>query len=223
MNILLAEDEEDMSRAIATVLRFNKYDVTEVHDGEAAVKAAGNDAFDCMIFDIMMPKMSGLEALQAVRASGDNTPVIFLTAKSEVDDRITGLDAGADDYLTKPFAMKELLARIRSMTRRNTSYNPTKLELGSTTLDMDEQELSCQNSIRLARKEALLMEYLILNSGKTLSRDEIFMHVWKDEPESDVSIVWVYISYLKSKLEAIASDIEISGDTETGFTADIRG
>ncbi|MBR1507846.1 MAG: response regulator transcription factor [Eubacterium sp.] len=217
MKILLAEDEKDMSRAITAILSHNGYTVTAVYDGEAAVEAAQNELYDACVFDIMMPRMDGITALKAIRSNGNMTPVLFLTAKAEVDDRIAGLDAGADDYLTKPFAMGELLARIRSMTRRKESYTPTMLSMGKTYLNTAEQELRCENSIRLARKESVLMEYMLLNKDKVLSKEEIFNHVWKDETESDPGIVWVYISYLKSKLKAVASDITIEGNEEEGF------
>ena len=151
MKILLAEDETDLARALVAVLNHSGYEVDAVEDGEEAVKKAKEEAYDCMIFDIMMPKKDGIGALREIRATGDVTPVIFLTAKSEVDDRIAGLDAGADDYLTKPFAMGELLARIRSMTRRAGAFTPTKLSFGKVSLDIEEQELVFENSIRLSK------------------------------------------------------------------------
>ncbi len=217
MNILLAEDEKDMSRAITAILTHNGYTVKQVYDGEKAVEAAKNELYDACIFDIMMPKMDGVTALREIRAAGNMTPVLFLTAKAEVEDRITGLDAGADDYLTKPFAMGELLARIRSMTRRKESYTPTLLSMGNTFLNTSEQELRCENSIRLARKESVLLEYMLLNKDKTLTNDEIFNHVWKDESGTGRDIVYVYISYIRSKLKSVASDITIEGDAESGF------
>ncbi len=217
MNILLAEDEKDMSRAITAILSHNGYTVKAVYDGEDAVEAAKNELYDACIFDIMMPKKDGITALKEIRATGNMTPVLFLTAKAEVDDRITGLDAGADDYLTKPFAMGELLARVRSMTRRRGSYTPTLLSMGNTFLNTSEQELRCENSIRLARKESVLMEFLLLNKGKVLTNEEVYNHVWKDEPETGEDIVWVYVSYLKSKLRAVASDITIAGDAASGY------
>ena len=145
MRLLLAEDERDMSAALVAILTHSGYDVDPVYDGEAAVEMAAHNTYDCMIFDIMMPKLDGVQALQQIRESGDVTPVIMLTAKAEVSDRITGLDAGADDYLTKPFAMAELLARIRAMTRRSTSFTPQKLQSGSVALNIEEQELRCTN------------------------------------------------------------------------------
>lgn len=170
-----------------------------------------------MVFDIMMPKMDGIELLKRIRQSGNYTPVIMLTAKSEIDDRITGLDAGADDYLTKPFAMGELLARLRSMTRRSTSYTPTKLHVGSVTLDTEEQEMRSENSIRLAGKEARLMEYLMQNAGKSLSTEELFRHIWGKDENAETKIVWMYISFLRNKLRAINADLVIEGEQNGSF------
>ncbi|MBR1811690.1 MAG: response regulator transcription factor [Clostridia bacterium] len=211
MKLLLAEDEKDLSRALTAVLTHAGYEVDAVYDGEAAVDAAKSNAYDGMIFDIMMPKMNGLEAVRIIRAHSDTTPVMFLTAKAEVDDRIVGLDVGADDYLTKPFAMGELLARVRSMTRRSTSYTPKKLNFGAVTLDTEHLELTSENSIRLANKEGKLMEYLMLNTEKEIDTRELFNHIWSDEPETDIGIVFVYVSFLNNKLKSINADIEITG------------
>ena len=169
MRLLLAEDEKEMSAALSAILTHSGYDVDAVYDGQAAVEKALSQSYDCMIFDIMMPKKDGVQALKEIRDKGNMTPVIMLTAKAEIDDRITGLDAGADDYLTKPFAMGELLARMRSLTRRSTSYAPSKLTVGNVELDVEEQELACRNSIRLANKETKLMKFFMANAGKTLS------------------------------------------------------
>lgn len=212
MKILLAEDETDLARALTAVLQHSGYEVDAVENGEEAVGKAKEFAYDCMVFDIMMPKLDGIEALKIIRNSGNVSPVIFLTAKSEVDDRIAGLDAGADDYLTKPFAMGELLARIRSMTRRAGSYTPTRLNFGKVSLNIEDQELVSENSIRLAARESKLMEFFMLNPEKELSTQEIYLHVWDDEPDKGIEVVWMYISFLKNKLEAIAADINIEGN-----------
>ncbi|MEE3392463.1 MAG: response regulator transcription factor [Lachnospiraceae bacterium] len=219
MKLLLAEDEKDLSNALTAVLTHKGYDVDPVYDGEEAVEKAHSGNYDGMIFDIMMPKKDGVTALKEIRDSGDLTPVLLLTAKSEVDDRINGLDAGADDYLTKPFAMGELLARIRSMTRRSgNKYSSKELELGKVRLNTGEQELSSENSIRLARKETLLMEYFMLNPGREITSEEILGHVWKDEPEADNKTVLLYVSYLRSKLQAIAADLTIAGEEGGSFS-----
>ena len=218
MNILLAEDEKDLSRALSAILTHNKYTVTAVYNGRDAVDKALEGTYDCMIFDIMMPIMDGITALKKLREEGINTPVLFLTAKSEMDDKVAGLDAGADDYLTKPFAMVELLARIRSLTRRNADYAPKEFKYGNVVLDKINQELKSENTVRLAPQEAKLMEFLMVNGGKELDTDEIFANVWKDEQDVDISVVWLYISYLRNKLKAIDADIEIIGEENTSFT-----
>ena len=210
MKILLAEDEKDMSAALVAILTHSGYEVDPVYDGEAAVQMAQRHSYDCMVFDIMMPKLDGVQALQQIRDGGDVTPVIMLTAKSEVADRINGLDAGADDYLTKPFAMAELLARLRAMTRRSTAFTPQKLQTGSVSLDVAEQELCSTNAVRLSAKETKLMQLLMLNADKDLTTGEIRNRVWPDE-EGDEKIVWIYISYLKEKLAAIDADVTITG------------
>ncbi|WP_296823317.1 response regulator transcription factor [uncultured Megasphaera sp.] len=210
MKILLAEDEKDMSAALVAILTHSGYEVDPVYDGEAAVQMAQRHSYDCMVFDIMMPKLDGVQALQQIRDGGDVTPVIMLTAKSEVADRINGLDAGADDYLTKPFAMAELLARLRAMTRRSTAFTPQKLQTGSVSLDVAEQELCSTNAVRLSAKETKLMQLLMLNADKNLTTGEILSRVWPDE-EEDEKIVWIYISYLKEKLAAIDADVTITG------------
>lgn len=210
MKILLAEDEKDMSAALVAILTYSGYEVDPVYDGEAAVQMAQRHSYDCMVFDIMMPKLDGVQALQQIRDGGDVTPVIMLTAKSEVADRINGLDAGADDYLTKPFAMAELLARLRAMTRRSTAFTPQKLQTGSVSLDVAEQELCSTNAVRLSAKETKLMQLLMLNADKDLTTGEILSRVWPDE-EEDEKIVWIYISYLKEKLAAIDADVTITG------------
>ena len=223
MKLLLAEDEKAMSMALVAVLEHSGYEVDAVYDGMAAVEKGHSNTYDCMIFDIMMPKLDGIGALKELRSSGDTTPVIMLTAKAEVDDRITGLDAGADDYLTKPFAMAELLARIRSMTRRSTTFTPSKLAVGHVELDVEEQELSCKNAIRLANKETKLMKFFMLNMGKSLSTEAIFSHVWKDEEDVTEDIVWIYVSYLREKLTAIQADIQILGEKNGTFLLQAKG
>lgn len=219
MKILLAEDEKAMSMALVAVLEHSGYEVDAVYDGAAAVEKGRQGAYDCMIFDIMMPKLDGVGALKELRRSGDTTPVIMLTAKAEIDDKITGLDAGADDYLTKPFAMGELLARLRSMTRRSgASFTPSTLSAGKVELNVEEQALSCRNSVRLGHKETKLMKLFMLNIGKELSTETIFSHVWKEEDEVNEEIVWIYVSYLREKLAAIQADVHIAGQKGQAFS-----
>lgn len=217
MKILVVEDEKAMSDAVAAVLRHFGYDVDCAYNGLEAVESAQNAAYDCIVMDIMMPKMDGIEALQKIRAAGNVTPVILLTAKTEVEDRITGLDAGADDYLSKPFAMGELLARIRSLTRRAGSYTPSRLQLGRVSLDTEEQELTAASSIRLGSKETKLLKLFMMNEGKSFTTDDLYNHVWNDEPDVGKDIVWMYIAFLREKIEAVHGDIVIEGKQSGPF------
>lgn len=220
MKILLAEDEQQLSRVLETAMTHEGYQVDTAFDGQEAVDLAKENAYDLMILDIMMPVKTGIEALKEIRQTGNTTYVIMLTAMSEVDDKVTGLDAGADDYLTKPFSLKELLARLRSMSRRVATFTPNLLQIGQTSLNVGEHELISSNSIRLAGKESKMMEFLMLNAKKSLSTQEIFRHVWsKDEDEDlDEGFVWIYISYLRQKLKAIHADLAILGEEGGSFT-----
>ena len=220
MKILLAEDEQQLSRVLETAMTHEGYQVDTAFDGQEAVDLAKINAYDLMILDIMMPVKTGIEALKEIRQTGNTTHVIMLTAMSEVDDKVTGLDAGADDYLTKPFSLKELLARLRSMSRRVATFTPNLLQIGQTSLNVGEHELISSNSIRLAGKESRMMEFLMLNAQKSLSTQEIFRHVWsKDEDEDlDEGFVWIYISYLRQKLKAIHADLAILGEEGGSFT-----
>ena len=220
MKILLAEDEQQLSRVLETAMTHEGYQVDTAFDGQEAVDLAKENAYDLMILDIMMPVKTGIEALKEIRQTGNTTHVIMLTAMSEVDDKVTGLDAGADDYLTKPFSLKELLARLRSMSRRVATFTPNLLQIGQTSLNVGEHELISSNSIRLAGKESKMMEFLMLNAQKSLSTQELFRHVWaKDEDEDlDEGFVWIYISYLRQKLKAIHADLAILGEEGGSFT-----
>nr|WP_314766810.1 response regulator transcription factor [uncultured Lachnoanaerobaculum sp.] len=218
MRILLAEDEAALSKAYAQVLIMQGYEVEPVYDGKAALEAANSGTYDLMIFDVMMPKMSGLEVLRALREAGNTTYVIMLTAMSELDDKIEGLESGADEYLTKPIPLKELAARVRSLERRiDTNYNENVLTFGSVKLNVSQQELSAKNSIILAGKETKLMEVLMLNKNKKLSTEYIYNHVWSKDDDSDTGYVWIYISYLKQKLKAINANVDILGEENREF------
>ena len=218
MRILLAEDEAALSKAYAQVLIMQGYEVEQVYDGKAALEAANSSTYDLMIFDVMMPKMSGFEVLKALREAGNTTYVIMLTAMSELDDKIEGLELGADEYLTKPIPLKELVARIRSLERRiDTNYNENVLTFGSVKLNVSQQELSAKNSIILAGKETKLMEVLMLNKNKKLSTEYIYNHVWSKDDDSDAGYVWIYISYLKQKLKAINANVDILGEEDREF------
>ena len=221
MKILLAEDEEDLREVLVAMLEHSGYFVDAVFNGCEAVRMAYENAYDVMIFDVMMPVMDGIAAMKEIRKSGDTTPALFLTAKAELDDKIEGLDAGADDYLTKPFAMAELMARIRSMTRRRGAYNsressPAKIELDGLILDTEKAELSFENSISLAVKEMKLMILFMENPEKIFSTADIFGKVWAGENLSQ-EVVWMYVSFLRGKLESIGARAVIEGEKNGDF------
>ena len=217
MRILLAEDTRDMNRAITTILTHESYKVDSVYDGEEALQHILGGSYDGIILDIMMPRRDGLEVLREIRKAGIVTPVLLLTAKAEIDDRVTGLDAGADDYLTKPFSMKELLARVRSMTRRNAGYNRADLQYADITLHAEKLELVSRNSVRLAGKECELLQFLIMNDGRALETEEIIRQVWPGEKDAGSDKVFLYISYLRGKLRAVGSDVTIIGERGGNF------
>lgn len=214
MRILLAEDEEQLSRAESAFLKMKNFEVDVAEDGLQAVEAARKNAYDVIVLDIMMPNMDGIEALKQIRAGGNSTPVIMLTAKAELDDRIDGLSAGADDYLTKPFALRELEARIKAQIRRSEVFSSGQLSYGNIRLNTGEAELQSASSIRLAGKENRMMEYLIRNAERALTAKEIFRHVWPEQQEISTDMVELYVSYLQQKLRSISADVEIrTGET----------
>lgn len=215
MKILLAEDEPQLQHVLMTAMQSVGYQVDAVNNGKSAVQAARKNVYDVMIFDVMMPEMTGIEAMKEIRKTGDNTQIIILTAMSEIDDKVTGLDAGADDYMTKPFSLKELLARLRSKERREDDYNHKLLEYGSVKLDTEQQELVSHNSIRLPSKENELMKLFMLNADKKLSTTEIRQKIWGTEENDE--IVWIYVSYLRGKLASINADIQIIGEKDGEF------
>ncbi|OXC17359.1 MULTISPECIES: response regulator transcription factor [Lactobacillus] len=212
MKILVAEDEPQLLRVLTIAMEHAGYDVDPVDNGLKAVEHAKENSYDVIMLDIMMPVMDGITALKKIRESGDKTYILMLTAKAEVDDRVTGLDSGADDYLTKPFSLKELLARLRSKERREDDFTPNKLELGDVTLNVSKQELVSHNSIRLSGTETQLMNYFLLNQNKELSTEELLNHVWKNDIDANADVVWIYVSYLRQKLQSIQSSVRIEGD-----------
>jgi len=219
MKLLLAEDERDLSKALVTILKHNNYSVEAVYDGEEALDYITNDSYDGIILDIMMPKMDGITVLKTIRQIGISTPVLLLTAKSEIDDRVDGLDAGADDYLTKPFATRELLARIRAMTRRKEEALTTNLSFGNITLNPSNFELSTENaSVRLANKEYQMMEMLISNHNTLISTERFMEKIWGYDSEAEINVVWVYISYLRKKLTDIKANVCIKASRGVGYS-----
>lgn len=222
MKLLYAEDEISMSEAIVDILEYHNYIVDAVYDGAAALDYARLEHYDGIILDIMMPNKSGLEVLQELRREGCRTPILLLTAKSEIEDRIIGLDAGADDYLPKPFDMGELLARVRAMLRRKEEYTPNILTVGNISLDLQSYELKGNgHSVFLPKLEYRLMELLMLNKGIYLSTEDILVKVWGYDTESEIGVVWVYISYLRKKLSELNANIAIKAKRNVGYTLEI--
>ena len=210
MRILLAEDEEQLARVLKMAMTSSDYTVDAVDNGQKAVDLAKENAYDVIILDIMMPVKDGITALKEIRESGNQTYVIMLTAMAEVDDRVNGLDSGADDYITKPFSLKELLARLRSLERRTTTSKQA-LHFDDLTLDSEEQVMESSNSIGLTREETQMLAYLIRNAGKPLSPAAILDNVWGNE-KADEEDVWINISYLRQKLSSIQSHAQIAGE-----------
>lgn len=219
MRLLLAEDEQALSKALTTILQRNNYSVDVAYDGQEALEYLEADNYDGIILDIMMPKVDGITVLKEIRKKGILIPVLLLTAKSEVDDKVLGLDAGANDYLTKPFHSRELLARIRAMTRTQTVQANSKLQIGNVTLDRATYELSTPSgSYRLANKEFQMMEMLMMNPKNLISSERFMEKIWGYDSEAEINVVWVYISYLRKKLVALHANIQIKAMRNAGYT-----
>lgn len=220
MRILLAEDERSLSRAVITLLEKNNYSADAVDDGQEALEYLEAGNYDALILDLMMPKMDGLTVLRTLREQGNPIPVLILTAKSEVDDKVLGLDTGANDYLTKPFSTQELMARIRAMTRSQTGGQVTsRLTFGNITLDQATFELSSPaGSFRLANKEFQMMEMLMRNPRQIIPTERFLERIWGYDSEVELSVVWVYISYLRKKLSALRSNIQIKVTRNAGYS-----
>ncbi len=221
MKLLYAEDEISMSEAVTDILTYHNYMVDAVYDGEEALSYARAEQYDGMILDIMMPGLSGLEVLERLRREGCCTPVLLLTAKAEVEDRIEGLDMGADDYLPKPFAMGELLARVRAMLRRREQFTPDILTCADVSLNRSSFELSGGGqAFVLPKLEYRLMEVLMLNQGMYLSSEELLVKVWGYNTEAELGTVWVYISYLRKRLAALGTTVSIKAKRNIGYMLD---
>lgn len=218
MRLLLAEDEKELSNALMAILKHNNYSVDVVYDGLEALEYLGSQNYDGVILDIMMPKMDGITVLRTIRRQGNDVPVIMLTAKSEIDDRVLGLDCGANDYLTKPFAAKELLARIRAMTRQP-GAGDSMLTCGNITLNRATGELSSPTgAFRLANKEFQMMELLLSNPKHLISTERFMEKIWGYDSDSEINVVWVYISYLRKKLTALGANVQIKAARNLGYS-----
>ena len=223
MRLLYAEDEKSLARAVSTILIRNNYSVDVVHDGESALDYLATENYDGVILDVMMPKRDGIQVLREMRERGDKTPVLLLTAKSDVDDRVTGLDSGANDYLTKPFDMKELLARIRAMTRLLSVQPDKTLSTGNVRLDCASYDLSGPaGSLKLAGKEFQMMEMLLRSPRKLISTEEFMDRIWGYDSEAELNVVWVYISTLRKKLKTIGANVEIRAQRGVGYYLELQ-
>ncbi len=223
MRLLYAEDEKSLARAVSAILVKNNYSVDLVSDGVSALDYLETGNYDGAILDVMMPKLDGFEVLRRMRARGDGTPVLLLTARAEIDDRVTGLDSGANDYLTKPFDMKELLARIRAMTRVRAVQADKTLSFGQVTLDCAGYDLRGPGgSTKLAGKEFQMMEMLMRNPGKLISTESFMDRIWGFDSEAELNIVWVYISALRKKLKGIGADVEIKARRGLGYYLEVQ-
>lgn len=218
MRLLLAEDERSLSKALTAILEGNCYSVDAVYDGEETLAYLDAGNYDALILDIMMPKLDGLSVLRKLRACGNQIPVLMLTAKSEVDDKVLGLDSGANDYLAKPFSTKELLARIRAMTRSQSTQNSVLLQAGNITLNCASFEVSSPSgSFRLPNKEYQMLEMLLRTPSNLIPAERFLEVVWGFDSDVEVNVVWVHISRLRKKLAELQADVEIAASRNAGY------
>ena len=224
MRVLIADDETAMTRALEALLKKEHYSVDVVDNGQDALDYALTQEYDGLVLDIMMPKLSGLEVLTTLRERGITTPIMLLTAKSEIEDRVTGLSSGADDYLPKPFDPREFVARVGALTRRRTSaYMPDELELGNVKLDRSTFELSGpEGTVRLSSKEYQMLELMMRQKGRPISTEQFMERIWGYDSEAELNVVWVYISYLRKKLESVGADVAIAVRRGYGYLLEIK-
>lgn len=218
MKILLVEDEKRMSQALCELLRLEKYDVDAYDNGIDGLTAIETGVYDIAVLDVMLPGKSGFEIVRQARKDGVRTPILMLTAKSELDDKVTGLDSGADDYLTKPFMTKELLARLRALTRRNAAASEGNLCFGDICLHQDSLTLTCgENSVRLSEKEYRILEYFMMNQGQILTREQLAMKIWGYDSDAEYNNVEVYLSFVRKKLNFVKAKAEIKAVRGIGY------
>ena len=218
MRILIAEDEIGIAKALKLILEKNRFSVDMVHNGLDALDYMLSVSYDAVVLDIMMPGLDGLEVLKRARAAGVSSPVLFLTARGEIEDRVAGLDAGADDYLPKPFATSEFVSRVKALTRRSGSYTPDIISLGETKLDLSGYTLSRgDRSVRLGNKEFQLMELFMRNRGRVFSTEYLMDKVWGLDSEAEIDVVWTYIGFLRKKLRQLDADVEIKTIRGAGY------
>ncbi len=220
MRILLVEDEKRMAQALCEILRLEKYEVDHFANGVDGLTAIESNIYDIVILDVMLPEMNGYEIARKARLKGIATPILMLTAKAELDDKVTGLDSGADDYLTKPFMTKELLARLRALVRRTSGASYRPLSYGDITLDTNTLTLTCTangQSVRLSEKEYRILEYLISNGGQILTREQLAVKIWGFESEAEYNNVEVYMSFTRKKLLFVEAKTEIKAVRGIGY------
>ena len=218
MRLLIAEDDLDLAEALTVFFEKNHFSVDAVHNGFDAYEYASSSGYDGVILDVMMPKMNGIQVLERLRAEGCKTPIMMLTAKGRKDDRITGFNAGADDYLPKPFDPDELLSRVRAMLRRSEAYQPSVLSCGDVTLDPSTGLLSCGGqSLRLSGREFQVMELFLRNPRQVFSAERIMERVWGWDNEAEINVVWVNISNLRKKLKTIGSRLSLRANRGLGY------
>lgn len=220
MKILLVEDDKELSKALNKVLELTGYSIDSAFDGLEALEYVDYTSYDLIIMDVMMPKMDGITTVKKIRDKKIATPILILTAKSMIDDKVEGLDSGADDYLIKPFQTKELLARIRALTRR--SQVIPNLEIGNIILDPNNYELKANKAVKLTNKEYKLMELLIHNKNGYLSSEKIIDSVWDMDEDTDINVIWVFISTLRKKLEFVEADYTIKSLRGVGYHLEER-
>lgn len=217
MKVLVAEDQADLSRLLKIAIEHEGFTVDIANNGQEAVDLAAQNAYDVMILDIMMPVKDGITALKEIRQAGDDSYIIMLTAMTEIDDRVNGLDAGADDYMTKPYSIKELMARLRTLDRREKQYEQPLLQFGDLTLDPDEQRIESHNSISLSGKETKLLAIFMSNPNKEIPSQQLLNTVWDDDDQAEPADLWIYISYLRQKLQSINAHVQLVGNQDGPF------
>ena len=224
MRLLFAEDEKSLSRAVCAILKKNNYSVDAVYNGADALDYLATENYDGVILDVMMPKVDGFSVLKRMREAGNKTPVLMLTARSEIDDKVLGLDSGANDYLTKPFDTKELLARIRAMTRVSAVQADATLSVGNLTLDCATYDLSGPGGrFKLAGKEFQMLEMLMRSPKRLISTESFMDRIWGYESEAELNVVWVYVSYLRKKLDAVGANVKIKAQRGVGYFLEVQG
>ena len=222
MRLLFAEDEKSLSRAVCAILKKNNYSVDAVYNGADALDYLATENYDGVILDVMMPKVDGFSVLKRMREAGNKTPVLMLTARSEIDDKVLGLDSGANDYLTKPFDTKELLARIRAMTRVSAVQADATLSVGNLTLDCATYDLSGPDGrFKLAGKEFQMLEMLMRSPKRLISTESFMDRIWGYESEAELNVVWVYVSYLRKKLDAVGANVKIKAQRGAGYYLEV--